>query len=56
MARVNDGEVVLDNEEEVDNFIRAIKEEKVDEDLIKKALMLSKKNPISDTLMKGDGK
>ena len=56
MARVNGGEVVLENEEEVSNFIRAIKEEKVDGDLIKKALILSKKNPIPDTLMKGDGK
>ena len=48
MARMEEGEIVLETEEEVNNFINAIKKEKVDEELIRKALLLSKKNTVSD--------
>ncbi|WP_218260341.1 hypothetical protein [Saccharolobus shibatae] len=48
MARVEEGEIILETEEEVNNFIKAIKKEKVDEELIRKALLLSKKSPIPD--------
>ncbi|BCU71534.1 hypothetical protein [Stygiolobus caldivivus] len=46
MARVEEGEIVLETQREVNNFIKAIKEERVDEELIRKALLLSKKNPL----------
>jgi len=39
-----EGEMILDTEEEVNNLIKAIRKEKVDEELIKKALSLSKKS------------
>ncbi|ACR42228.1 hypothetical protein [Saccharolobus islandicus] len=38
MARVEEGEIILETEEEVNNLIEAIKKEKVDHELIKKAL------------------
>lgn len=48
MARKEEGGIVLETEEEVNNFINAIKKEKVDEELIRKALLLIKKSPVSD--------
>ena len=48
MARMEEGEIVLETEEEVNNFINAIKKEKVDEELIRKALLLTKKSPVPD--------
>ena len=48
MAKVEEGEIILDTEEEVNNLIEAIKKEKVDEELIKKALLLSKKSLVSN--------
>ncbi|QPG50819.1 hypothetical protein [Saccharolobus solfataricus] len=48
MARVEEGEIILETDEEVNNFIKAIKKEKVDEELIRKALLLGKKSPILD--------
>ncbi len=36
MARVEEGEIILETEEEVNNLIEAIKKEKVDHELIKK--------------------
>ncbi|MFP3203274.1 MAG: hypothetical protein RXR43_14135 [Sulfolobus sp.] len=48
MAKVEEGEIILDTEEEVNNLIEAIRKEKVDEELIKKALLLSKKSPVSN--------
>lgn len=48
MARMEEGEIVLETEEEVNNFINAIKKEKVDEELIRKALLLIKKSPVPD--------
>ncbi|ACP45905.1 hypothetical protein YG5714_1644 [Sulfolobus islandicus Y.G.57.14] len=48
MAKVEEGEIILDTEEEVNNLIEAIRKEKVDEELIKKALLLSKKSLVSN--------
>jgi hypothetical protein len=48
MAKVEEGEIILDTEEEVNNLIEAIRKEKVDEELIKKALLLSKISLVSN--------
>ncbi|BBG23771.1 hypothetical protein [Sulfuracidifex tepidarius] len=48
MAKAEEGEIILETEEEVNNLIEAIKKEKVDEELIRKALLFSKKSPIPD--------
>jgi hypothetical protein len=48
MAKVEEGEIILDTEEEVNNLIEAIRKEKVNEELIKKALLLSKKSLVSN--------
>jgi len=43
MVKVYDGETILETEEEIDNFAKAIKKENVDKELIAKALLLNKK-------------
>ena len=48
MARVEEGEIVLETEEEVNNFIEAIRKEKVDRELIKKALRFRGKSIVSN--------
>lgn len=48
MARVEEGEIVLETEEEVNNFIEAIRNEKVDRELIKKALRFRGKSIVSN--------
>jgi len=48
MAKVEEGEIILDTEDEVNNLIEAIRKEKVNEELIKKALLLSKKSLVSN--------
>ena len=44
MAKVCDREINLDTEEEINNFIEAIRKENIDEKLIKKALLLNGKS------------
>lgn len=48
MARVEEGEIILDTEEEVNNLIEAIKKEKIDYELIKKALRFRGKSIVSN--------
>ena len=47
MVKVYNGETILETEKEVDNFIEAIRKEKIDNKLIEKALLLNKKSLIS---------
>ncbi|WP_168064686.1 hypothetical protein [Sulfolobus sp. S-194] len=48
MARVEEGEIILETDEEVNNFIKAIKKEKIDYELIKKALRFRGKSIVSN--------
>ncbi|BDC18244.1 hypothetical protein [Acidianus sp. HS-5] len=48
MAKFEEGEMIIETKEETERIIEAIKKEKVDEELIRKALLLSKKSPIPD--------
>lgn len=48
MARVEEGEIVLETEEEVNNFIEAVRNEKVDRELLKKALRFRGKSIVSN--------
>ncbi|BDB99139.1 hypothetical protein SACC_21560 [Saccharolobus caldissimus] len=48
MAKVEEGEIILETEEEVNNLIEAIRKEKVDYELIKKALRFRGKSLVSN--------
>ena len=47
MGKIMGEEIILDTEEKINNFINAIKKEKIDNELIEKALLLNKKRLVT---------